>query len=719
MMQIWQMIRKRWLLVVFIPLLAAVVSAGISCFYLKPVYEARTTLIVGKKVAAANQTAGQVLDYNVLLANQQLAKTYAAIAKSRTVENNVIKSLALPLSSETVDGYITVAPVKNTEILAITVRNPNPLLAAAIANAMAQEFSQAVIAIKKVDSVSIVDKAVIPEAPVSPNKKLNILIAFAVGLMAAAGWTFLLEFLDNKIKTTGDVEEVLAIPVLGLIPRYAVDQQVVHIKSATTTRMMKQKSLVKNTTYNFIYTGMNILFPLITAPYVSRILGASNLGKVNFATVVVNWFILFAVFGTTTYGVRAVARVRDDQEQLDRIFSEIFIINAILSLIVTAVYLVAVFNIEKFYVDWTLYLIMGLSIVLNMFAIDWFYRGIEEYRFITVRSAIFKLISLISIFLFVKQAGHYVIYGLISVMAISLSGILNYIYSRKFVRLKFKNVNPFVHFRSLSVFFFHTFVVNIYTNLDQVLIGFIIDTKAVAFMNRSVTIASLAVALSAAISNATLPRASYYKQNFEKKFRELMAEVPNYILWITIPMTVGIIVLAPNIMYILGGTEFLAAGSLLQVIALTIVFSPLSTYLQYQVLVASGKELFGLYCAIITSVLSLTLNIILIPTIGLLGACMVQVVAEFSAVSMRYYVAKNILHYQEIRFINKSSLTCFLAALIMGLAVMLIRMLISNLFISFAVGLAAGGVTYFVILVIAREKVTMFILHKLNIRFLG
>ncbi|WHY66792.1 flippase [Neobacillus sp. SuZ13] len=478
--------------------------------------------------------------------------------------------------------------------------------------------------------------------------------------------------------------------------------------------MAQQKSLFKNVIFNFLYTGLNLLFPLLTAPYVSRILGASNLGLVNFATAVVNWFILFAVFGTTTYGVREVAKIRDDKNKLNRLFSEIVIINGILSLIVTIVYFLVLFNIEKFYLDLPIYLIMSVSIILNMFAIDWFFQGIEEYRYITIRSAIVKLISLICIFLFVKQAEHYVIYGLISVMATSLSGILNFIYSRKYVRWEWKNVNPFRHLKSLRVFFLHAFIVNIYTNFDQIMLGFYLDTKAVAFMNRSKMLVMMAMTVSTAVSNATLSRASYYKENSEKKFRSLLSEMPNYIMWITIPISIGCLCLAPNIMYILGGVEFLEAGKLLQVMSITIICSPLSSYLQYQVLVASGKEKVGLYCAIITSGLSLALNIIFIPMIGVIGAGMVQVFVEFSAVGMRYYVAKKRLGYNEITFINKSTITYVIAALIMGFVVSIIRLLIGNLIISFVVGVVVGTTVYFVVLMILQEKVTLFVLNKIK-----
>ncbi|TGE31914.1 Wzz/FepE/Etk N-terminal domain-containing protein [Desulfosporosinus sp. Sb-LF] len=223
--QYWEVLRKRWLIVVALPLIAALTSGVISFFIIKPSYQASTTLIVGKKASEAGQAAVQMLDNSVLLANQQLAKTYATIAQSRTVEENVIKDLNLPMTVAEIDKQIAINQVKTTEILEIQVTNTNPELAASIANTIAQEFSKAVIEIKKVDSVSIVDKAVTPDVPVKPNKKLNVLIAFVVGLMASVGLVFLLEYLDNTVKTSNDVETLLGIPVLGVIPNYEMGKK--------------------------------------------------------------------------------------------------------------------------------------------------------------------------------------------------------------------------------------------------------------------------------------------------------------------------------------------------------------------------------------------------------------------------------------------------------------------------------------------------------------
>lgn len=217
--QYWQVMRKRWIIIIVLPIIAALVSGGISFFILKPVYQASTSLIVGEKASDSPRTAGQILDYNVLLANQQLAKTYGKIAQSRTVEQNVINDLELNINVGNFDKLISVKPVSDTEILEIQVINTNPELAALIANTMAKEFSKAVIDIKKVDSVSIVDEAVIAEKPILPRKILNVLMAFAAGLMTAMGLAFLLESMDNSIKSAEDVEKLLGIPVLSIIPK--------------------------------------------------------------------------------------------------------------------------------------------------------------------------------------------------------------------------------------------------------------------------------------------------------------------------------------------------------------------------------------------------------------------------------------------------------------------------------------------------------------------
>jgi O-antigen/teichoic acid export membrane protein len=476
---------------------------------------------------------------------------------------------------------------------------------------------------------------------------------------------------------------------------------------------MKQKSLIKNTLYNFFYTGMNLMFPIITAPYISRVLGAKNLGKVNFATNIINWFILFAVFGTTAYGIREVAKARDNQNKLNSIFSEIFLINTICSVIVSFIYIIVVFKVDRFHKELPLYLIMALSIILNMLSIDWFYQGIEEYKYITIRSSIFKIISLVAIFLFIKEENNYIYYGLISVLSGGVSGILNFIHSRKFVKLKTKDLNLIKHIKPLSLFFFYAFLVNIYTNFDQTLLGLLTSDKYVAFMARSKSIIGISVAVTQSITNATLPRISYYQKNDEKLYLRLIRTVPKYVMWITIPSFVGMFILSENIMYLLGGSEFLEASNLLRIVSINIIFIPLVTFMQYQVMIPSGLEKKALNSAILTSVLSVFLNFLLIPLFGFIGAGIAKVVSEAIAFYSKYFMARKLLKSRDIKFVSTSLLKYFIASIIMGVMLIIIKIIFEDFIIQTILSVIIGFITYISMLIILRDRLTLLNLKRI------
>ena len=182
---------------------------------------------------------------------------------------------------------------------------------------------------------------------------------------------------------------------------------------------MNQKlhSVKYNFIMNFILTASNFIFPLITFPYVSRILLASGNGKVNFAASVANYFMMVASLGIPTYGIRACAKVRDDKEALSKTVQEILIINFVTTALVTLTYLVCIFTVPKFAQDKILYLIEGINIVLNMLGVNWLYQALEQYDYITARSVVFKFISMILMFIFVQHQKDYRIYAAITVLA--------------------------------------------------------------------------------------------------------------------------------------------------------------------------------------------------------------------------------------------------------------------------------------------------------------
>ena len=192
-----------------------ITSGIISFFVLSPVYEANTTLIVNTE---QNKSTNNMITGDQLNVTQKLTLTYGEIIKSRAVLDSVIEKLDLNMDYSELEKIITISPVKDTQIISVTVQNTNPKLAKDIANTIPKVFTKEVKRITKANSVEVIDKAITPENPVKPNKTINIAISIVLGIMVGIFIVFVLEYMDNKIKTPQDIEKYIDLPILGVIP---------------------------------------------------------------------------------------------------------------------------------------------------------------------------------------------------------------------------------------------------------------------------------------------------------------------------------------------------------------------------------------------------------------------------------------------------------------------------------------------------------------------
>lgn len=213
--QYFLIFKKRISLIIFITLLASLISAVVSYFVLKPEYKANISVIIGKN-AGATATTSQ--NYQDMLLYKGSVKTYSVLATSRRVADDVISKLDLDMDSSVLIGMLSASPSADTEFLNLTVKNRDPELAVRIANQLAKSLKSVSADIKKEDAVQLVDDAKLPTSPDSPKPLLNIAIAFFLGFMLSVGLSFLLEFLDNTVKSQEEIERLLELPVIGVIP---------------------------------------------------------------------------------------------------------------------------------------------------------------------------------------------------------------------------------------------------------------------------------------------------------------------------------------------------------------------------------------------------------------------------------------------------------------------------------------------------------------------
>ena len=416
----------------------------------------------------------------------------------------------------------------------------------------------------------------------------------------------------------------------------------------------KKASLTLNFVMNAILTMSQFLFPLITFPYISRILLPTGTGKVSFATSVVSYFALFAQLGIPTYGIRACAKVRDDRKALERTVQELFLINLIMSILAYIVLFLAIAFVPRMRQEKALFLIVGLTILFNAIGMEWLYKALEQYTYITVRSIIFKLIAVVAMFVLVHEQKDYVIYGGISILAVSASNVFNFFHAHKYVSIKpVGSYNFRQHLKPIVIFFAMSCAATIYTNLDTVMLGFMTSDAEVGYYNAAVKIKSILVSVVTSLGVVLLPRASYYVEcKLMDKFCRITHVALNFVILISVPLTVYFILFAKEGIFFLSGAEYEASIVPMQIIMPTLLFIGLTNIMGIQTLIPLGKEKVVLYSEIAGAVADLLLNVALIPSMASAGAAIGTVVAEGVVFAVQFWaLRKEVLSsYQKVRY---------------------------------------------------------------------
>ena len=405
----------------------------------------------------------------------------------------------------------------------------------------------------------------------------------------------------------------------------------------------KQASLKVNFILNAILTMSGFLFPLISFPYVSRIIKPVGTGKVQFAASVVSYFAMFAALGTSTYGVRACAKVRDDKEKLSKTAQEIFYLNLITGAIAYVMLIGAILIVPKFRQEKMLYFISSLIIFFTAIGMEWLYKALEKYRYITVRSVIFKLIALVAMFLFIHEKADYKIYAALTIFASSASGVLNFLNARKYISFKrYKNYNFKPHLKALVIFFAMSCATTIYLHLDTVMLGFMTSETDVGYYNAAVKIKTILVSIVTSLGAVLLPRAAYYvEHNLMDEFRRISAKALNFVWIFAAPMMVYFMIFASEGIYFLSGKDYKEAILPMIVITPTVLFIGLTNIMGIEILVPTGREKTVLYSEIAGAITDLVLNAILIPEFKSTGAAIGTVVAEIVVFIYQYIALRN------------------------------------------------------------------------------
>lgn len=393
---------------------------------------------------------------------------------------------------------------------------------------------------------------------------------------------------------------------------------------------MKQKSITVNFIMNALLSMSAFIFPLITFPYVSRVLGPIGTGKVSFATSVVTYFAMFAQLGIPTYGIRACAKVRDNKEELTRTVHEILLINIIMSCLAYVAFFGALAFIPRMRDEKILFLIIGSTIFFNTIGMEWLYKGLEQYTYITIRSLIFKVVGVLAMFAMVFEEKDYIIYGGITILAAVGSNIFNLINVHKYVSLRpVGHYHLRRHMKAILTFFGMSVATTIYTNLDTAMLGFMQTDEEVGYYNAAIRIKTILVSIVTSLGTVLLPRATYYiEQGKKEEFLKITKKALNFVLIVATPMMLYFIIFAYEGITFLSGEAYGNSVMPMRIIMPTLFFIGMSNILGIQMLVPMGKEKVVLHSEIAGAIVDLLINFILIPKIGVVGAAIACVSAE-------------------------------------------------------------------------------------------
>lgn len=409
--------------------------------------------------------------------------------------------------------------------------------------------------------------------------------------------------------------------------------------------IMKKESLTINFILNSFIAFFSMLFPILSFPYVSRILHPEYVGRVSFAESLVTYFLLFSQMGIPTYGTREIAKVRSDRNQLIRLTSQLFLINFSMAICSYIVLILASCMVPRLHEDQLLYLIMGLSLFMNAMSMDWLYKGLEEYGVLAKRSFGLKLLSLLSIFLLIHKQEDYLMYGFLYMLAAYGAGILNFRAAYRdllrgnirFDKVKFDIKEAFHrHLAHIAVFFAMTCATTIYTHLDTVMVGAISGNTELGYYNAAVKIKTLLVAITTSLGIVLVPRIT-------NCIMERKAEALRRYIRITFLFTASFSLLSliffecftTQSILLLSGQEFMPAVPAMKVIMLTVPLIGFSNLTGLEILVPFHKEKIVLYSEVFGAAVDFVMNLMLIPKYGSVGAAVGTVIAELSVLSFQ------------------------------------------------------------------------------------
>lgn len=475
-------------------------------------------------------------------------------------------------------------------------------------------------------------------------------------------------------------------------------------------------SIKKNFIYNASYQLLLIVLPLITTPYISRVIGVEGIGIYSYSYSIANYFVIFAMLGINNYGNRSIARVRDNREILNKTFSSILLFHCIISSIAIMGYILFISLCDES--NKLIFIIQILYTISALFDINWFFFGIEEFKLTVIRNTIIKLISVISIFIFVKNSDDLWIYTTILAASTLLSQISLWPFLKRYVsftKVSIKDV--FMHLKPCSILFVPVLAISVYKIMDKIMLGYMSDMIQVGLYENSEKLISIPLGLITALGTVMLPKmANIISKGQSNESEMYITKSMQFVMFIAIGSTFGLMGIADIIVPIFLGEEFVGSIQVINVIAPTILFLAWANVIRTQYLIPNKRDKVFLRSTIIGAIVNLILNILLIFKFGAIGAAIGTLFAE---ISVAIYQTIKIRNELNIRKYFNNMLVYILPAIIMYIILKVIGRICGIHIYTILLQLLLGGGVYIImtliIMLMKKDMIIMELFKKINL----
>ena len=481
--------------------------------------------------------------------------------------------------------------------------------------------------------------------------------------------------------------------------------------------MEKKNTLFKNTIYKSILSLVNIVVPIIIGPYIARLLDIKLYGIYNTVLADFQMFLAFASFGVYTFGVREISKIRNDKDKVSKLFTNLFVISLCSNVLVMLIYIVFAL-ITSSGIATTLYMVMLIQIFANVVYVEFVNEALENYKFITVKSVIVKIIYFISLLSFVRKPDNIVIYAVIVSLTVFLNNIISFIYAKNKIRFDFSKIEFKKYLKPLVAVLIITNVDLLFSQLDKVMLGKYVNEVSVTLYYIPYYIISTLAAIPYSIINVSIPRLSYVLKNEGKEvYEEKLNNSISSLLFIIIPICFGVFVLAKEVIELYSGSKYMLAVIPLMIACMTRIIISMESVMNNLVMYPNDKENRILKVSLTCGLLNLIMNYILVmlkifsPTTALLTTGFSEII-----IFIWHYIYSKKKMNLSVRFFTKENMTYLILGILFIPISMVIKKFNLGFWVTIGMVMLVCCLLYFVVLLIKKDKNLIFILNKFKIK---